>query len=90
VLQALHKRRALLGASAGMGGSDSEDRNGIVQRHAYTVLRVVPVQRFRFVQLRNPWGKFEWTGGWSDASDLWRQHPRVAPRRQGAQEGRGR
>ena len=23
------------------------------------------------VQLRNPWGNFEWQGDWSDHSDLW-------------------
>lgn len=23
------------------------------------------------VQLRNPWGNFEWKGRWSDKSDCW-------------------
>ena len=25
----------------------------------------------KILQLRNPWGHFEWTGDWSDNSDCW-------------------
>jgi hypothetical protein len=25
----------------------------------------------KLVQLRNPWGRFEWFGDWGDDSDLW-------------------
>ena len=25
----------------------------------------------KMIKLRNPWGKGEWTGDWSDASSLW-------------------
>eukprot|EP00494_Astrolonche_serrata_P023274 UN23532 len=25
----------------------------------------------KLVKLRNPWGKGEWTGDWSDSSKLW-------------------
>jgi hypothetical protein len=31
--------------------------------------------RVRLVQLRNPWGTFEWNGDWSDKSDKWKEHP---------------
>ena len=35
-------------------------------------------EEHRLLQLRNPWGGFEWTGAWSDASPLWARHAKVA------------
>jgi hypothetical protein len=35
------------------------------------------VEKFRLVQLRNPWGTFEWKGDWSDKSSLWKKYPYV-------------
>lgn len=34
--------------------------------------------KFRLVQLRNPWGSFEWKGAWSDKSKLWKEYPHIA------------
>ena len=45
--------------------------NGLIPGHAYTVLLAKDVKRHRLVQLRNPWGSFEWTGEWSDTSPQW-------------------
>lgn len=44
---------------------------GLVTAHAYAVLRAVECKGRRFVVLRNPWGKIEWTGRWSDGSKEW-------------------
>jgi hypothetical protein len=49
---------------------------GLVKGHAYTV---VSLEKFndskgvesRLVKLRNPWGKTEWNGRWSDDSEEW-------------------
>lgn len=58
---------------------------GLVKEHAYSVLRVVEVDNeifgltsnnpedkvTRLLNMRNPWGVFEWTGDWSDSSSKW-------------------
>ena len=45
---------------------------GLVAGHAYTVLTVVETRAgHKLVKFRNPWGRCEWQGRWSDNSDLW-------------------
>lgn len=57
--------------SSSMPGSDTnKSYSGVVQGHAYTVLNAtylrVGGQTERIIQLRNPWGKGEFKGKWSD------------------------
>eukprot|EP00955_Chlamydomonas_euryale_P110124 365981-Chlamydomonas_euryale.AAC.19 len=47
------------------------------QGHAYSVINAREVQGFKLVQLRNPWGTFEWQGDWSSRSQLWSKYPKV-------------
>eukprot|EP00753_Platysulcus_tardus_P013431 PLAT3679.10.p1 GENE.PLAT3679.10~~PLAT3679.10.p1 ORF type:complete len:805 (+),score=398.15 PLAT3679.10:58-2472(+) len=55
----------------GAPGDDGPD-SGLVPGHAYTVLQVKETSRGdRLLQVRNPWGSFEWSGDWSDGSELW-------------------
>ncbi|KAI1262626.1 cysteine proteinase [Xylariaceae sp. FL1019] len=62
----------LFGCSTGMWGTGSRgDRNGIVELHAYSIMRAVEVDGQRLVLLKNPWGKGEWKGAWSDGSKEW-------------------
>lgn len=51
------------------GGTFTVD--GLHGDHAYAILRAVECRGKRFVVLRNPWGKGEWTGAWSDGSKEW-------------------
>lgn len=32
---------------------------------------------YKMIQIRNPWGRGEWKGDWSDKSELWSKHPAV-------------
>ena len=54
---------------------------GLVNGHAYSLINAREVtdvhgNRAQIVQVRNPWGAFEWKGDWGDDSDLWTQEAR--------------
>ncbi len=44
---------------------------GLIKEHAYSIIRLLEVKGEKLVNLRNPWGVFEWTGDWSIDSPLW-------------------
>lgn len=49
---------------------------GLVDAHAYSLIAAKEIKLEnggieRIVQVRNPWGKREWNGDWSDNSALW-------------------
>lgn len=54
-----------------MFGSGFGSREGIIEGHAYSVQRVVEMDGQRLILLRNPWGRGEWKGAWSDGSKEW-------------------
>lgn len=73
-LLAYYESGFLLGSGSPVGSSDSErdaSSFGIVQSHAYSVLKLVEVEGHCLIQVRNPWGRFEWKGDWGDKSPLW-------------------
>ncbi|KAI9759196.1 MAG: hypothetical protein M1835_000439 [Candelina submexicana] len=47
------------------------ERRGVVEGHAYSIMEAREVKGERLLRLRNPWGKCEWTGPWSDGSEQW-------------------
>ena len=50
----------------------AEDRNGIAGGHAYTLLKPIQVgDGPKLMEIRNPWAEYEWTGDYSDDSNLW-------------------
>lgn len=49
---------------------------GLVGGHTYSVIKVAEVVdsngfKSQIVNIRNPWGSFEWNGPWGDKSYLW-------------------
>jgi hypothetical protein len=49
--------------------ADAERPKGLVCGHAYSILGIRRVGDDHVFKLKNPWGKFEWTGELSDADD---------------------
>ena len=81
VLNSAVPRSTLLIASINMDKLDKSDkrqtrlRNGLVTRHAYSVTGLARVRGqlgdTHLVRLRNPWGRGEWNGPWSERSWEW-------------------
>lgn len=44
---------------------------GMIPFHAYTVISALKVKGEKLIKLRNPHGKGEWKGEWSDSSPKW-------------------
>jgi calpain-15 len=73
--------RGLLAASISSDGEAKNAVTGLVAGHAYSLIDArkftVKKKEVRLVQLRNPWGSFEWKGAWSDGSREWRENPKI-------------
>ncbi|KAI9882037.1 MAG: hypothetical protein M1823_006226 [Watsoniomyces obsoletus] len=63
-------RQVLFSCFTGIFGGSGE-RRGIQEMHDYSILRAVEEEGERLLLLRNPWGRVEWTGPWSDGSKEW-------------------
>ncbi|KAF2098264.1 cysteine proteinase, partial [Rhizodiscina lignyota] len=69
----------LFGCGSRVGrDNDPHDEEGFVRGHAYTVLSAREVKdpideskTLRLLKVRNPWGRQEWNGAWSDGSKEW-------------------
>ena len=54
-------------------GEGKKPKAGLVPGHAYSVIQVKEYKDIKLLNIRNPWGRFEWDGDWSDTSPLWTQ-----------------
>jgi hypothetical protein len=66
----LNVNKTFLFGCGQMGGIYGE-RRGIQEKHAYSIMEAREIDGQRLLKLRNPWGRTEWTGGWSDGSEEW-------------------
>jgi len=78
-------RKFVIGASS--QGNAKERDSGVAEGHAYTVVSVHEVGGHRLFKLRNPWGKFEWNGDFSDSSPLWTDQMKKALQYENADNG---
>lgn len=71
--------RYVMGASSYTGsGSDKNTTQGIVDNHAYSILKCIKTRNgTQMLQVRNPWGKTEFSGRWGDGADAWNENPDV-------------
>lgn len=64
-------KQFLFGCSTGVWGRGWRDSKGIIELHAYSVVKAVEIGGKRLVMIKNPWSKGEWKGPWSDGSKEW-------------------
>lgn len=58
-----------------MGKDETETKMGLIEGHAYTLISAIESEidgePLRLLKIRNPWGRGEWKGDWSDNSEKW-------------------
>ncbi|XP_008852147.1 calpain-12 [Nannospalax galili] len=68
-------KESLVGATALSDQGEIRTEEGLVKGHAYSVTGTHKVSlgftRVRLLRLRNPWGRIEWSGPWSDSCPRW-------------------
>ncbi|KAF9919916.1 hypothetical protein FBU30_010373 [Linnemannia zychae] len=67
---------------------ENHEKHGIQSGHAYSVLSAAEYQGERLVHIRNPWGKIEWNGDWSDQSEKWTPEAMAALKHEDKNDGR--
>jgi len=88
--------------AGGLNGEQLNDAEGLVGTHAYSILDarelgLIPglnmgaglLGQTRLIKLRNPWGRYEWKGEWSDGAKEWDENPMIKLRLQPKNEDDG-
>lgn len=64
-----------VGSGVASADAHSYEGLGLIIDHAYAVISAKEIRVsgrvVRLLKIRNPWGRFEWKGNWSDESPLW-------------------
>ncbi|XP_021367799.1 calpain-1 catalytic subunit-like [Mizuhopecten yessoensis] len=64
-----------------------DNHKGLVGGHAYSLTGTAVGNGTRLIRVRNPWGKHEWTGPWSDGSNEWSSVPEGEVQRPNVDDG---
>ncbi|NXN03062.1 CAN5 protein, partial [Sylvia borin] len=86
-LMKVHKRGGFISCFISSPGrpSEAETELGLIVGHAYSVTAITKLrlgerllfsfkaEKLFMIRLRNPWGKKEWHGAWSDSSEEWKK-----------------
>lgn len=51
---------------------------GLENWHSYSVFGAYNIKGHKVIKLRNPWGKKEWVGRWSDNDQFWEENIEIA------------
>ncbi|KAI4571526.1 hypothetical protein MJG53_013632 [Ovis ammon polii x Ovis aries] len=74
ILRRALAKESLVGATALSDRGEYRTDDGLVKGHAYSVTGTHKVSlgftKVRLLRLRNPWGRVEWNGAWSDRMEL--------------------
>ena len=78
IIEDAHRKNYIMVTTATPSNRDRKnlESKGIISLQSYSILNIVRVpdrdgNMVRIIQLRNPWGSFEWNGDWSDFSLCW-------------------
>ncbi|KAH6605563.1 calpain family cysteine protease [Trichoderma cornu-damae] len=61
----------LFSCSTGVWAQKGCEKKGIIELHSYSIQKAVDIDGQRLLRLKNPWGRGEWKGRWSDGSEEW-------------------
>ena len=71
IMEADRRNYTLIASSGDTGRANQSDGGeGIISGHAYSLIDIHEFEHegetVRICKMRNPWGKYEWKGDWSD------------------------
>ncbi|XP_025192300.1 calpain-A-like isoform X2 [Melanaphis sacchari] len=75
------QRQSLMSGSIITSKMFDSKKSGLFNNHAYSITKLScfsmknTTRIIRLIRLRNPWGKCEWNGPWSDKSNEWLSMP---------------
>ncbi|CAD8192249.1 unnamed protein product [Paramecium pentaurelia] len=77
-LESCIKNRCIMVCSSKNENKQQYKLMGLISGHAYTVLKIKDVNaNTKLIKLRNPWGKEEWKGDWSNQSQMWTPEQKI-------------